>query len=517
MNELADRYGHKIKTLNALIGEIGKFPRKKSVVVCHGVFDVVHPGHLRHLIYAKSKSNILVASITADLHINKGKHRPHVPQDLRALNLAAMDFVDYVIIDSNATPIENLTNIKPDFFAKGYEYIEAGLNPKTSEEEACVLKYGGEILFTPGDVVYSSSKLIEMNPPKIKHDKLITLMSAYNLTFDDLKHCVVAMRGKTVHVVGDTIVDTITTCSMIGGQTKTPTMSVLYEGKKNYVGGAGVVAKHLKAAGAKVKFSTVLGDDDYGSFVQKDLREFGVELDTKVDPSRPTTNKNAIVTGGYRLLKLDTLDNSSISDRILQELCQSIEKSNSQALVYSDFRHGIFNGRTIPAFLSALPEKRFCVADSQVASRWGNITEFKGFDLITPNEREARFALADQDSGLRPLASKLYDQAECKLLLLKLGERGLIACRNADHTSNDSFFVLDSFADYVKDAVGSGDALLAYSTLAMISSDNNEVLSTIIGLFAAAVECEFDGNIPVTPDDLLQKITNIEKQINFGA
>ena len=126
--------------------------------------------------------------------------------------------------------------------------------------------------------------------------------------------------------------------------------------------------------------------------------------------------------------------------------------------------------------------------------------------------------MADQDSGLRPLASKLYDQAECKLLLLKLGERGLIACRNADHTSNDSFFVLDSFADYVKDAVGSGDALLAYFlTLAMISSDNNEVLSTVIGLFAAAVECEFDGNIPVTPDDLLQKITNIEKQINFGA
>ena len=75
------------------------------------------------------------------------------------------------------------------------------------------------------------------------------------------------------------------------------------------------------------------------------------------------------------------------------------------------------------------PDGCYRVADSQVASRWGNITEFSGFDLITPNEREARFALADQDSGIRPLASALYDAAKCKLLILKLGDRGVLTCR----------------------------------------------------------------------------------------
>ena len=71
----------------------------------------------------------------------------------------------------------------------------------------------------------------------------------------------------------------------------------------------------------------------------------------------------------------------------------------------------------------------FRVADSQVASRWGNILEFKGFDLITPNEREARFALADQDTGVRPLAAKLHEDAECKTVILKLGDRGVLTCR----------------------------------------------------------------------------------------
>ena len=322
--------------------------------------------------------------------------------------------------------------------------------------------------------------------------------------------------GKKIHVVGDTIVDTITRGTVIGGQTKTPTMSVLFSEKFDYVGGAGVVAKHLRAAGADVKFTTVLGDDAYGAFVQEDLKKFGVTLDIKIDGSRPTTNKNAIVAGGYRLLKLDTLDNSSISDHKLDELRTSISSTSSEAVVFSDFRHGIFNSRTIPTLIEAIPSDVFRVADSQVASRWGNVTEFKGFDLITPNEREARFALADQDSGIRALASALYDKSNCKLLLLKLGDKGLMACRGSDHESFDSFFVLDSYVQSLKDAVGSGDALLAYATLAMISSGGNDIISSIIGSFAAAVECELDGNIPVTPESILEKLDNVQSQMQYG-
>ena len=80
--------------------------------MCHGVFDLVHPGHIRHLLYAKSKADILVASLTADLHIAKANYRPFVPQELRALNLAALEMVDYVLIDEEATPLRNLALIQ---------------------------------------------------------------------------------------------------------------------------------------------------------------------------------------------------------------------------------------------------------------------------------------------------------------------------------------------------------------------------------------------------------------------
>ena len=512
---LTERYRNKKITANELEEKIGAQQNKKKAIMCHGIFDVVHPGHVRHLLYAKSKAEYLICSLTADKHVSKGTYRPHVPQDLRAANLAALEMVDFVVIDMNDSPLENIKIIKPDYFAKGFEYTSKGLPPKTQAEAKVVEGYGGEMIFTPGDIVYSSSALINLAPPTIQYEKLQLVMEQNNVSFDDLRATIGAMAGQNVHVVGDTIVDSYSQCAMIGGQTKTPTMSVLFENKEDFVGGAAIVAKHLCSAGANVTFTTVLGDDGYKDFVLEDLEQAGVSTNGIIDSIRPTVNKNAFVVGGYRLLKVDTIDNRSISEQILKEMTDAVSGKKTDAVVYSDFRHGIFNRRTIPTFIDALPKGIYKVADSQVASRWGNVTEFHGFDLITPNEREVRFALADQDSGIRPIASQVYDKAACKLLMMKLGERGMLVCRSPDHESRDSFYVIDTFVDNLVDAVGAGDALLAYSTLAMLVS-KNDFHASILGAMAAACECEHHGNAPITPDALYQKIDAVERRMNYG-
>jgi rfaE bifunctional protein nucleotidyltransferase chain/domain len=203
MTELSEIFRHKIKTVEELCRIIGPRPRQRAVVMCHGVFDLVHPGHIRHLLYAKSKADILVASLTADAHIAKANYRPFVPQDLRALNLAALEMVDYVLIDEEATPLGNLARIQPDFFAKGYEYQNGGLHPRTQEEIEIIERYGGDVLFTPGDIVYSSSALIESGPPDIAIDKLLMLMHAEGITFPRFHRILDKFHGITVHVVGD--------------------------------------------------------------------------------------------------------------------------------------------------------------------------------------------------------------------------------------------------------------------------------------------------------------------------
>jgi len=511
--EFFEKYRYKLKTTSELIELLGPFPRKNKVILCHGVFDVVHPGHVRHLAYAKTKADVLIASITADRYIKKGIYRPHIPEGLRALSLAAFEMVDYVMIDDQETPLRTLTELKPDFFAKGFEYTSTGL-PRATQEEADVVEgYGGQMIFTPGDVVYSSSKFLNLSLPQVQLEKLLLLMQINEITFDTLRDTVQKLSNFHVHVVGDTIVDSYTRTTFIGGQTKTPTFSVLYQGQDNYIGGAGIVSQHLKAAGAKVTFSTVLGDDHLKDFVVNGLKESGVEIYPIIDPTRPTIQKNVIISGGYRLLKIDTLDNRPISEDILQKLIESIQQSSADAVVFSDFRHGMFNRMNVPALTQAIPPKAFKVADSQVASRWGNITEFKGYDLITPNEREARFALGDQDSTLSRLSSMLLESANYKNLILKMGDRGIFSVTQ-DKDSKCSFFSIDSFASNVVDAVGAGDALLAYATLAMLAS-KSLVIASILGSIAAACECELDGNIPIRPENLLEKIDTVEKMVSY--
>ena len=506
-------YKDKIKTAKEIMQIIGDRPRGKKVIMCHGNFDIVHPGHIRHLMFASARADILIASLTCDIHISKGDNRPYVPEELRALNLSVLDMVDYVVIDSNQKPIENIKIIKPDIFAKGSDYLSDGMHFKTLEEKDLVESYGGEIIFTPGDIVFSSTSIIDQKPPKLKYEKLRFLLEAEKINFKSLYDVLENFNTKEILVLGDTIVDSYTETEMIGGQTKTPTISVRYIDKKDYVGGAGIVSKHLASAGAKVNFSSVLGNDNLKEYVEKDIKLHNIKFDSIIDHSRPTTNKNVITNGVYKLLKVDHLDNRAISDNILDQIVENISSFKGDAIIFSDFRHGIFNANSIPKLVDAIPDNVFKVADSQVASRWGNILEFQGFDLITPNEREARFSLGDQDSVIRPLAKELYDKANCKNLLLKLGEKGIIVYRESvDSGRLRSFFSLDSFTESVVDPVGAGDAMLAYSTLSFLST-KNILVSAIIGLVAASLECEYDGNIPVKPLEIKKRLKDIESNI----
>jgi rfaE bifunctional protein kinase chain/domain len=506
---MATSYLHKVKGLDELAALIGPRPRTRTVIMCHGTFDIVHPGHLRHLTYARDKADILIASLTADVHILKADHRPYVPQELRASNLAALEMVDYVIVDPNPTPIEHIKVLQPDYFAKGYEYFSAGIPPRTQEEIATLESYGGEMVFTPGDIVYSSSKLIDAHPPKITIEKLLALMESEGIGFADLRKTLASLSGANVHVLGDTIVDVYSSCTLLGGAPKSPTFSVKLERSETFTGGAGIVARHVKAAGARVSLGTVLGDDAARTFALAELEEAGVECAAIVDRTRPTTQKERFIADGHKMLQVDRADNRPISGRILRALCEGLAGSAADVVIFSDFRHGIFNRQTIGTLKDHLPASALRVADSQVSNRWGNILDFTDFDLLTPNEREARFALADQDSVVRPLASELFRQARCRNLILKLGDRGIIGYRSPGPMPRE-FFTIDSFVTSLVDPIGAGDALVAYASLTLAVT-GNIVLASILGSMAAAVTCERQGNVPVAPLEVESKIDVVER------
>lgn len=502
-------YKKKILSVNNLKKKIGHLPRKKKVVVCHGVFDIVHPGHIRHLAHAKSKADVLVVSVTADRFVKKGHYRPHVPEGLRAINLAVLDFVDFVVIDFNFKPLKMLSLIKPDFYAKGFEYSNVNKFPATKEELNLLKKIGSKMIFTPGDIIYSSTKILNEELPQLKYEKLIDLITKNRTTIDNLIELLDKIKKIKVHVIGDTIVDTFTYGSHIGGQTKTPTLSIKYLNEKSFVGGAAVVARHLRKAGASVTFTSIIGNDFYGKFVKSTLKKDKIKFNYIYENGRPTTNKNTVISSNHKLIKLDKVDNSIIVYSSIEKIINYIKKTKSDVVIFSDFRHGIFNQSTINSYIKALPKKIIKIADSQVASRWGNISEFKNFDLITPNEKEARFSIGSQDTSVGYLATAVLKNSKSKNVILKLSEKGVLGLDN-----NDNYFSLDSFCENLKDPVGSGDALLAYSSLIYFKS-KSLFKAALIGSLAAACECEKEGNIPVDINEIKQKLIKIKNKINF--
>ena len=129
------------------------------VVLCHGCFDIVHPGHVRHLQQAAKLGTRLVVTVTGDREVGKGFDRPLIPQELRAENLAALDVVDWVAISPHPTAAEMLEQVRPDIYVKGREY-ETNDDPRFAEEKRIVHAHGGRVVFTSGDIVFSSTALI---------------------------------------------------------------------------------------------------------------------------------------------------------------------------------------------------------------------------------------------------------------------------------------------------------------------------------------------------------------------
>ncbi len=132
----------------------------KKIVHCHGCFDLMHPGHIKHFQAAKKMGDFLIVTITPDIYVDKGPGRPVFNENLRAESIAALECVDYVAINRWSTAEETLRLLRPDIYVKGQEF--ESLEDKTGKiqkEFEVIREIGSEIRFTY-EIVFSSTKLL---------------------------------------------------------------------------------------------------------------------------------------------------------------------------------------------------------------------------------------------------------------------------------------------------------------------------------------------------------------------
>lgn len=470
-----------------------------KLVLVTGDFNILHPGHIRLLRFAKECGDTLIVGVNADALLAQTNYNDEIH---RSDIVASLEFVDHCFLNS-LSAIELIQQLSPNVVVKGKEY-EDKINPEQSTIEQC----GGKLIFSSGYTHQSSSSVFHQrqNQLVLNTDKLTDYMHRHHITRSHIDSLIDNFSSLRVLVIGDTIVDEYMQCNAVGMSQEDPTIVVTPDEKKLFLGGAGITSAHAKSLGAhKVSFYTVLGDDDAAIYSFDKMREYQLDARTFVDDTRPTTQKRRYRVGNKTLLRVNDFREhdigNDIQEAIMSQLVSEIDEID--LVIFSDFNYGVLPQPLVDAIVELCNEKKVMIAaDSQTSSQVGDISRFKHVDLITPTEREVRVALNNSRDGLVILADKLNQKMKCPNIIVTLADEGALL-HMADSAKihqwqNDK---IPALATNAVDPAGAGDCMLA-ATAMSLASGGNLWISSLIGSVAAACQVSKVGNQPLSLQEL---------------
>lgn len=473
-----------------------KSENKNSIVFVSGNFNILHPGHLRLLNFAADCGDFLVVGVT-----NDDNNGALISQELRLESIRSVGVIDEAFILSESVEVF-LNYLQPHIVVKGKEH-ESNFNP----EKEIVESYGGKLLFSSGEVLFSSLDLLQkelysanifsINKPK-------EYLQRHQIKIDSVIDIIDKFSKLEVVVIGDLIVDEYITCEAIGMSQEDPTIVVTPIATDLFLGGAGIVAAHAAGLGANVSFFCVSGDDTTAKFASDKLSLFGVGANFFFDESRPTTLKQRFRASNKTLLRVSHLKKHEIGQEIENFFLAQLESKlkNTDLLIFSDFNYGCLTQHLVNSVTTLCKKNDVqMVADSQSSSQNGDISRFKDMLLITPTEHEARLAVRDSNSGLVVLADTLKQASNAKHVFITLGSEGLLV-HSPEEVHNgvltDQLAALNMSA---KDVSGAGDCMLTSAAMALVvGADIWE--SAYLGSVAAACQVSRVGNLPLTAREL---------------
>ncbi|MDE1145433.1 MAG: PfkB family carbohydrate kinase [Azospirillaceae bacterium] len=467
----------------------------RRVVLAHGVFDLLHLGHVRHLEEARRLGDMLVVTLTADRQVNKGPGRPVFSEQLRAQMVAAMEHVDLVAISTEQTAVNVLHTIRPSIYVKGSEYANDAddVTGGIIDERNAVEAHGGRVAFTD-DITFSSSSLI---------NKYLGVYDAELQTYLEgarerdilprLLAAIESVKDFKVLLVGDTIIDEYRHVLPMSKSPKENMIATLFRDKETFAGGVIAAANHVAAFCRQVDVLTCLGEThSFDDLVRASLKP-NVRVDTVTRPGKPTTRKTRFVETGYmrKLFEVYEMDDTPLDEAEAGSLTRLIEEraGDYDLVIATDFGHGMI---TEPVIDALTRHARFLAVNTQTNSAnvgYNLITRYPRADYICIDAPEARLALSDKFSDIAIIASeKLPQRMECDRLIITQGKLGCVAYNATTGTCR-----IPAFTNMVVDTVGAGDAFLAVSS-PLVAAGVDMDLVAFIGNAAGAIKVGIVGH-----------------------
>lgn len=469
----------------------------KKIALCHGVFDLVHPGHIIHLQQAKDMADALVVSVTAAKYVRKGPGRPYFNDEMRMKVLAALECVDYVLLSEGYTVEDIIEAVKPDIYVKGEEYADAGkdITGKITEEKLLVEKYGGRLAFTSG-AVFSSTKLINTAMSGLSNE-VRQFMESFGqrhkmpeiMAYSD------KIKRLNILVVGDIIIDKYTYCNVQGTMSKDIGYSAREYHSEEYLGGSAAIARHLSSFNNHVTLMSVIGNEEEIRNRFFDELADNIQLELMYSTEFPTIIKHRYLSRNtkreeYR--KIFAVNNipqeMKYEEAVHQGFNEKLKENirNYDAVFVCDFGHGLIDKEIIK---TVEEDARMLMLNCQTNStNYGLnvITKYARADLFSLDQKELKLAFPeyadDEKTGLIQLAKSLGGSGW--LTRGALGAYGI---------EKKEIFDCPAFTLNVKDTVGAGDAFFAIAGIYAAVGAPME-LCTFMGNIGGALGANIVGN-----------------------
>jgi rfaE bifunctional protein nucleotidyltransferase chain/domain len=492
----------KIKKLDLLETESMQFEKEgKCVVLCHGTFDLIHAGHIRHLQEARSQGDVLFVTITGDKYVNKGPGRPVFSENLRAENLSALSCVDHVGIVYAESAEEPISKIKPRIYVKGNEYKNAAedVTGKITKEKQLVEKFNGKIYFT-NDITFSSSSLLNQHfgvfPPETK-----SYLSKFKKKYSSEKiiDALRSLENLNVLVIGDAIVDEYHYAEPLGQSSKGANLAVKFCSEEQFAGGALAIANHIAGFVKNVTLVTGLGKQkSHEEFILSKLKE-NIHPEFFYFEDAPTIVKRRYVDEDLvKLFEVYFYNDEPSIEHIDPQVCSWLEKNTAKfdVVIVPDFGNGFISTNMIQKLCD---HARFLAINTQVNSGnrgYHSINRYPRADFVALNGPELRIATHDRHDSFENLAKLIMTRIGAKYFAVTLGSDGaLLLDKNPDRTN-----VIPILSTKVLDRIGAGDAFLSLAGLCLARGLDSDV-ALFVGSAAAALEvqvvCNRESIIPI--------------------
>ncbi|MBP9841514.1 MAG: adenylyltransferase/cytidyltransferase family protein [Simkaniaceae bacterium] len=486
----------KIKSLN----EIQKLADEsraqgKSVVQCHGVFDLLHPGHIRHFKEAKKRGDVLIVTITPDRFVNKGPGRPAFTERLRLESLAALESIDYVVLNDSPTAVGAIYSVKPNIYVKGSDYknAEDDITGKITDESEAVKAVGGAVHFTD-DIVFSSSQLINqfIDPISPEIDEFMSqLKKEYSVS--QLLDAIEGLSSLKVGVIGDAIIDEYQYVEPLGQSGKGLHMAAVCKEEEIFLGGALIVARHLAAFTPQVTLFTAIGFDcPYRPIIEGELDSTIKRYFVETTLPQTLVKKRYVLRDGLYLSKLfetyssnEPLLNTQVKRDLLSEIKDRV--TDFDLLLVADFGNGLI----CPHMAEEISQmETFLSLNTQINS--GNrgyhvITRYSRADFISLNEPEIRLAAHDKLHPIENIIKNIHHKLKHPKIAVTHGVKGVTGFDGSRMNK------VPAFASRAVDRVGAGDTFFALASLCAAKGYPLH-LASFIGSLAAALDVQIVGN-----------------------